>query len=105
MPDIIYRAIEKNELRHIVLDELEVRIPAQMRDIVNAASDEIVQTNNLVTLRKQQIGEVRSNKPGSAGDNRNRTVFAGNRFFAQSHQMGGHSLCTRAGEHNGHCAQ
>ena len=48
MPDVIHRAFEKNEFRHVLLDESEILVAAEVVDVVHAASDEIVHANDLV---------------------------------------------------------
>ena len=49
------------------------RIVVEMGKILFAATDEIINNPNLKALRDQQIDHVASNKPGTAGDDRNRT--------------------------------
>ena len=48
VPDIIHRAIQKNKLGHILLDEPKAPVASQVRDVVHAASDEIVNDNDFV---------------------------------------------------------
>ena len=67
MPDIIHRTIEEDKLRDILLDEFEPGIAAEMRDVVHAAGDEIVQANDFVPAREEQISQVRAKKSGGAG--------------------------------------
>ena len=50
MPDVIHRAFEKDELGHVLLDEPEIFVPAEMVDVIHAAGDKIVQPDDLVPL-------------------------------------------------------
>ena len=40
----------------------------QVRDVVHAAGDEIVDADDLVAARQQQVRQVRAEKAGGAGD-------------------------------------
>ena len=68
MPDVIHRAVEENKFRDVLLDEFEIRVAAEVRDVVHAAGDKIVNADDLVAAREQQVGEVRAEKAGGAGD-------------------------------------
>ena len=68
MPDEIHRSLEKNKLGDVLLDEFEIRIAAEMRDVVHAAGDKIINADDPVATRQQQVGEVRAEKAGGAGD-------------------------------------
>ena len=68
MPDEIHRPFEKNKLGNVLLDELEIRIAAEVRDVVHAAGDKIVNADDLVAARNEEVGQVRAEKTGSAGD-------------------------------------
>ena len=35
MPDVIHRRVQENEFGHVLLDELEIRVAAEMRDVVH----------------------------------------------------------------------
>ena len=75
MPDEIHRAFEKNKFRHVLLDEFEIWIAAEVRDVVHAAGDKIVNADDFVVAREQQIGQVRAEKAGGAGDDGGELVF------------------------------
>ena len=47
---------------------MKFRIAAEVRDVVHAAGDEIVDADDLVAAGEQQVGEVRAEKAGGAGD-------------------------------------
>jgi len=68
VPDVVNRPIQKNELGDVLLDKFEVRIAAQMRDIVDGAGHKIIDTDNLVSARKEQVGQMRTEEAGSAGN-------------------------------------
>jgi len=68
MPDIIHRAFEKNKFGHVLLDEFEIRVAAEVRDVVHAASDKIINADDLVAARNEQVGQVRAKEAGGAGD-------------------------------------
>ena len=69
MPDVIHPAFEKNEFGDVLLDEFEVRVAAKVDDVVHAAGDEVVNADDLVAARNQEVGEVRAKKAGGTGDN------------------------------------
>src|SRR5437762_2828252 len=81
VPDIIHGAIEKNKLGHILLDEAKVPVPSQVRDVVHAASDEIVNRNNLMAPPQQQVHQMRAEKPRSAGHHRGGLLVPGFGFL------------------------
>ena len=68
MPDVIHRRVEENKFGDVLLDELEIRVAAEVRDVVHAAGDKIVNADDLVAAREQQVGQVRAEKAGGAGD-------------------------------------
>ena len=62
MPDVIDRAVEKQILRDILLDEFVVRVAGQVRDVVDRSRDKIINSNHAMAARQQQVGEVRAKK-------------------------------------------
>ena len=58
MPDIIDRYVEENKFRDVLLDEFEIGIAPQVGDVIDRSSDEIVDRNDLVTARDQQITKM-----------------------------------------------
>ena len=72
MPDIINGFVEENEFRNVLLDEPEVLIAAQMRDVVDGAGDEIVEPDDTMTIAQQIVCQVRSEKTRCSGDHRDR---------------------------------
>ncbi len=57
-------------VRDIVPDELELRVPEQVGDVLGRAGDEVIDRDDLVALGEEPIAEVRPDEPGSAGDER-----------------------------------
>ena len=68
MPDVIHRRIEKNKFGDVLLDELEIGIAAEVRNVVHGAGDKIVEADDLVAARHEQICQMRAEKSGGAGD-------------------------------------
>jgi hypothetical protein len=54
-----------------MFDELEIFIPGQVPDVGCVAGDQIIDGNNPVTFLQQSIAQMRSQKTGGAGYNRN----------------------------------
>jgi len=68
MPDVIHWLIEENKLRHILLNEFEIRIAAQMRDVVHRTGHEIVNADDLMSASDEQVREMRAKKAGRTSD-------------------------------------
>ena len=51
-----------------MLDEPEVLVPAQVRDVGRVPLDEIIDRDNAMTFRQQPVRQVRSLKPRPARD-------------------------------------
>ena len=49
-------------------EELEMRIIEQMNDIVLRAGEEVVKTDDIVTLGEQTLAQMRAEETGTAGD-------------------------------------
>src|SRR6185369_15867319 len=74
MPDIIYRAIQKNKLSDILLDESKVPATSQVRDVVHTARDKIVDGDDFMASLQQQVHQLRAEKPRTAGHHRRRLL-------------------------------
>src|SRR2546427_3799788 len=81
VPDIIHRAIEKNKPGHILLDEPKAPVASQVRDVVNAASDQIVHGNDFMGPFQQQVHQMRAEKPRAAGYHRGGLLVPGFAFL------------------------
>ena len=68
MPDVIHRHVQENKLRHILFDEFEAAIAAQVRDVIHRAGHEVVYADDLVAARQQQINQVRAQEARGASD-------------------------------------
>jgi hypothetical protein len=68
-PDLSRRSfsVEENKFRDVLLDELEIWIAAQMRNIVHRTGDEIVNADDFVPAGNEQIREMRAKKAGGTG--------------------------------------
>ena len=64
----VERPLHVDEVRHVVLDELELLSPDQMGDVVRRAGDEIVHTHHPVTLCEEAVTEMGAKEAGGAGD-------------------------------------
>src|SRR5438034_7358290 len=85
VPDIIHRAIKKNKLGHILLDEPKVPVASQVRDVVHAASDQIVNGNDFMAPLQEQVHQMRAEKPRPAGHHRRRLLVPGFAFLRVAH--------------------
>src|SRR4051812_884963 len=59
---------QENEIRNVVLDELEIRIAGEMTDVCGVAGDQVVDRDDAMTFREQAIRQMRSQKTRAAGD-------------------------------------
>lgn len=64
----MHRNMQENELGDILVDEFEVGIASQVRDVIDRASDKIVDADDLMAACQQQVRQVRAQKPGGAGN-------------------------------------
>ena len=53
-----------NELGHIVVVEFKLFQLEQVTDIIQAAGDEVIHTDHLVTLFDEPVAKMRTQKPG-----------------------------------------
>ena len=93
VPDVLHRLVEKKEFCEILLDEFEVRIAAERRDVAHRAGDEIVNANDLMAARQEQVVRCEPRKPAAPV-----TTDVGRLFFIG--EMGA-SFRARADEHSG----
>ena len=84
MPNVVDLLMEKQKLRDILLDELEILVPAEVGDIIYGASDEIIDANDSMSLGEKVISEVRSEEPCGSGNNRNRSCVFLTRGFGHN---------------------
>src|SRR5439155_11369997 len=85
VPDIINWAIEKYKLGHILLNEPKVPVASQVRDVVHAAGDEIVDGDDFMATPQQQVHQVRAQEPRTAGHHRRGLLAPGFAFLRVAH--------------------
>ena len=68
MPDVIHGHIQKEEFGHVLLDELELRVATQVGDVVDRASDEIVDADDPMSSREEQVRQMRAEEAGGPRD-------------------------------------
>ncbi len=68
MENQIHRARQIDELRHIMLDKVKIRIAAQVSDISQVPRQEVVQSHHLVAFGKETIRKVGAQKACGSGD-------------------------------------
>ena len=71
VPDVVHLLVQKKKFGDILLDEAEILIPTQVRDVVDASGDKIIDPDHPVAFGQQVICQVRAEKSGSAGDDGN----------------------------------
>ena len=68
--DFFFR--EKNEVRNVVLDELEMFVAGEVTDVGHVAGDQIVDRDDAMPFGQQTIDQMRAEKTGAAGDDGDR---------------------------------
>ena len=77
MPDEVHRLVEKEKLRDVLLDELEVPVAGKVGDVLDGAGNEVVNADNTMAAGEQQVGQVRAKKTRGAGDDAGGRVAGG----------------------------
>jgi hypothetical protein len=67
--DVIDWAVNLQWFRDIVFDEPELGIVQQRRDVPPVAGQEVVNAQDLVTVRQKPFAEMRADEPGASGNN------------------------------------
>ena len=65
---LVDELVDDRPVQHRVDDEVEVRAVAEMLDVVERSGREVVEHPDLVAFVEQQLGEVRADEAGAAGD-------------------------------------
>ena len=73
MPDVLDRPIQENEFGDILLDEFELRITTQMRDVIDGAGHKVIDPDNFVATSQQQIHEMGAKEASGAGHDGSRS--------------------------------
>src|SRR6266404_4958842 len=68
MQDRVERARDVDEVRDVLLDEREALVAEKRRDVVRRPRQEVVDADDVVTLREQAFAEVGADETGAAGD-------------------------------------
>ena len=68
MQDRVERAVDEQEVRHVVVLELEVRVPQQRLDVLDPPGQQVVDRDHLAALVEQAAAEVRADEARPAGD-------------------------------------
>ena len=71
---------QENEIGNVMLDESEVLVAREMADVRWVAGDQIVDRDDAMTLGEKTIGQMRSQKTGATGDNRDGFLCATGHF-------------------------
>ncbi len=67
MEHALERALELDEVGHVVLDELKAGVALQVGDVRGFARDEVVHPDHAVPLREQPVAQVRAQEPRGPG--------------------------------------
>ena len=70
MEDEMDISLDKQVIRHVILNEPEPRITGKVGDVLRASGDQVVDTDNGVPLCDEPVAEMRTEESGAAGDNR-----------------------------------
>ena len=60
--------LEQDRLGHIMTDELELFIVEKMDDVLLSSGEKIVEANNFITFGQKSFAQMRTDKPGTAGN-------------------------------------
>ena len=85
MPDVINQTIKKKELRDVLMNESQITVTGQMRDVIDIASDKIVYSNDLVPPAQKQFHQIGTQEPGATRDDRGRPISPGFSSFRTGH--------------------
>ena len=69
MKNIVHLSFKKDVVSNVVLEELELLVAEQMRDVRRVAGDEIIETDNAMPFGQQSVAEMGAEETGAAGDN------------------------------------
>jgi hypothetical protein len=64
----VHPAVDVDVVGDVVLDELEVRMARQVRDVGDVAGEQVVDADDGIAAIEQRLGQVRPDEAGSAGD-------------------------------------
>jgi len=58
----VHRAVDVDVVGDVVLDELEIRVARQMRDVADVAGEQVVDADDGIPAIEQRLGQVRSDE-------------------------------------------
>ncbi len=70
--DVVHRPVHRDVVRHVLVEEREVRLSAQVGYVLDRPREEVVDADHLVTLREEVVAEVAPYEPCAPGDHRAR---------------------------------
>ena len=76
MKYILDGAVDIDVFRYIMVDEPEIGIPEEVRDIFCITGDEVINGDNGAAFGKQPIAEMRTKEAGTTCNNRNRLLIS-----------------------------
>src|ERR1700730_17216359 len=62
---------QENVARNVMLDEGEMPVAGEVRDVLGIAGDKIIDRNDPVSFRQQPVGQMRPEKTSATSDDRN----------------------------------
>ena len=68
MEDRVDGPVEVDVLRDVVVDEAELPVAREVRDVAHVARDEVVEADDLVALGEEAVGEVAAEEAGGSRD-------------------------------------
>jgi len=77
MEDVVQFAGPVDVGGDVVVDELEVRAGAQVRDVVEVAGDQVVHGHHAVAFGEQPVAKMGAEEAGAAGDERDGLTGSG----------------------------
>src|SRR5881275_3092858 len=76
MEDVVERPFDVDVGGDVELDEAEAVAAEEMRDVLRAAGDEVVDADDFVAAGEEEIAEVRAEEARAAGDQRTTHLHA-----------------------------
>jgi len=66
--DAVDGAVDFDRVGDILLEEGEAGVVFEMGDVGEAAGEEVVEADDVVAVGEEEVGEVRADEAGGAGD-------------------------------------
>ena len=68
---------QENEIRDVVLDEVKIFVAGKVSNVGHVAGDQIIDRNDAMTFGQEPVAQMRTEKTGAAGHDRNGAGFCG----------------------------